>query len=425
VIRSVVRASLATALASAALTLTPSAAEAGATQAPGDIVVSTLVITDASGDSMTTVYESTFNSRGDLLRDTVTVTDATGAVVSFQGQTTTFGLDGRRLSTTGVSDSDGDGPGAPWTITTTTSYDKSGFVTKIVATSDVESDGVIDSTTTTTFGRDRKSRTTSTTSTTDGVFGSMVQTVVQTTDARGNPVEETTINDYVDTSVPDTRTTTTSTYTNYRLDSTRTVAETLMPSEPSPAPSVSETSFDYDSTGNVVLITTIEDVDGVVGVDQTSTTSRTYNAKSQVLHEQVVTERSDGTTETRLTDNTYDTASRLTSTSTSTSVDGQLTSAETETYSFDGKGRLVDSVLSKDLDGDGGSDVVTTITTTFDAKGRQATYLVATRDGSGVLMSSSLMTYAYSKTTVTTTTTWDFNGDGSIDQTMVSTGPLR
>jgi hypothetical protein len=80
-------------------------------------------------------------------------------------------------------------------------------------------------------------------------------------------------------------------------------------------------------------------------------------------------------------------------------------------------------VSASDDDGDGANDRTTTNTNIYDGKGRLVEALSENRDGSGLLTSSVRQTLTYTKTTVTTTTVSDFNGDGVIDQTVVNTRP--
>ena len=79
---------------------------------------------------------------------------------------------------------------------------------------------------------------------------------------------------------------------------------------------------------------------------------------------------------------------------------------------------------TSDNDGDGPGEALTnTVANTYDAKGRLALVLSETRHEDGSLQSSVRKTITYSKTTVTETTEYDFNGDTVVDQIVVTTAP--
>jgi hypothetical protein len=415
VFRPLVRACLVIAFAGAGLALSPNVAVAASS---GNIVVSTTAVTDASGETLTTVTTKTYSSRGDLVSNSMITTNAAEEIVRSDVTTATYGTAGRVLSSTQVRDVDGPG-GVPASITISTlSYDKSGLLTKLVTTIDTDSDGDLESTQTQTFGRDRKDRT----STEEYNFGGGVVTITNTYNAQGNVILTVTETDTLDPTAMDFRSTYTATYTMGQLATEHTLAEDLNPDGTTVSTATQDSTNTYDSRGNLVGNTSTLDsnADGVV--DSTNTNTQVFDSKGRVVHSESVSASPafpGSPTVSVKSDYAYDTAGREVSNTTQVLLDGVLASGQVTTKAYDSKGRLVSQ---------GSTDLVdaqtSTITNTYDAKGRMSVSLTENRAGSGALTYSELKTFTYTKTTVTTTTKTDSNGDTFVDLTVVTTTAL-
>jgi hypothetical protein len=230
--------------------------------------------------------------------------------------------------------------------------------------------------------------------------------------------------DNLDPTATDSRSTSTATYTNHQLATSHDVYETLDPDGVPVSTQVTDTTMTYDSNGNLVGVTTTQDYDGVVGVDTTSTDTRTYDSNGRLVHAENLSESTGQPTLLRVTDYTYDAAGRVVALSFLSYRDGVLRSGDFDTSTYDSKGRLLTYVTASDNNGDQVNDRTTTLTNTYDGKGRLVLALTENRNGSNALTSSVRKTFTYTKTTLTTTTMSDFNGDTVIDQTVVTTTPL-
>lgn len=389
---------------------------------------STTVRTDLdTGEVVTRTLVSEYNAAGKLVHSLDTdVRESDGWLLGSGEYTATYDAAGRLITAVTIDSLDGDGPLLPTTIVETLTYTNVGYVATVVTTVDAESDGIIESTETESFGTDRRGRVVTAQYVTEG-FGETITTNVSTTyDARGNVLATEQVTDIASTPQnPDVRSTDAATYNRKgQVVSSRSFSYSYDESGVEALSSRSTSVLTYDGRGNILTFSAEADGDGD-GVAETFTVAtHTYNRANKPILQISTSTDPISTTETRLS-STYDARGRLSIEDSLITVNDVPEQARHVTYAYDGKGRLVLSVNEWDDGADGIVDTTDTETQGFDRRGRVISASTTTYDNvADHLLASSQTTAVYTRTTVTTTISFDVDGDGTIDQTIVSTDPL-
>jgi hypothetical protein len=304
----------------------------------------------------------------------------------------------------------------------TLTYDKKGYVTKVVITIDEDSDGSNESTETQSFGTDRRGRTVLSEYVVDGPSGIVTLSYSITYDARGNAVASEQVIDYGSPGLADYRYTSTSTY-NSKGQVIAGVDTSFM--SPASGTEVYTGGFTYamtyDSRGNLVASSSDLDSDGTGGADVFVDTSTTYDGSGRPVL-QVSTTVDSGDTYVNQAALTYDGSGRLATLDVTQTRNGIPLQLDHVSYTIDGKSRLVRVVSERDYGADG-IDTIDTEERGYDSKGRIVSASGTATDGAGHLWSSQRSTVVYTKATVTTTTWFDYNGDGVDDEKVVNSSP--
>lgn len=386
----------------------------------------TYTITDETASGTTTDTSTiSYDTRGREIAQVDVSTDTAGAEVERTERTWEYDQRGRLTRETRVYDVDGDGPTAPGTTVVTTTYDKQDYVLSKVTTVDVDGDGVVDSSNTTTFGRDQRGRQLTSTSAddTDDDGTADGSTVSRTTyDARGR------ITRYEEDSLDGAGNVLTHEVDEVTYDQQGRLA-TQVHSEYSGGvlDSKFRSTSGYDKQGNQVEIEFALDLDGDGSTDLLQTQSATYSPAGRLVDLTIIT-YDGGTTSapvssTSTSHSTYDSQGRLVSSVDEFDSDGDgtvdLVSRQSTTY--DSQGRRSTTVSEVDTDGDGTVDSTFTTTHGYDSKGRLSTVDSTATGTTGDLTFRSLVTMTYeSRTTVVTTIETDVDGDGTVDRTYTS-----
>ena len=387
----------------------------------GDLVgavVTHSTVETGRGETYTQVTTDHYDTRGRLVLSSGVGTDPEGAVVTRSESTSDYDAQGRLVHESVVDDWDGDGPGAPLTRATVTTFDERGYVVEKEVTVDEESDGVPEQRTVYSFGNDRKGRVVATTTKDDPDNDGVVDTVNRgetVYDAKGNVLGSSwtastpqggslgsgeLVNTY---GAHEQLTSTTS--SSYGPDGSlveRTATETA-----------------YDARGNAVELTTTYDMDGVPGTDWRTVNTLTYDGHGRLLTSSHSGYGPDATVPSVVGEvrYAYDAQGHPVLTETLGDQDGDgvvepLGRLET-TYDHAGRPVLMEGTF------DGGS---TRTAFGYDNRGRAASRVTTFYDASDALTSRSAVGYAYpSRTDYVVTTEIDQDGDGVTDATMVET----
>lgn len=396
---------------------------------PGQLsgaVVTTEVLETSSGSERVTMLTQYFDTRGRQTLLTAVTTEPDGAASRRTEQSWEYDARGRLWVETTVLDEDGDGALRPLTRTTTTTFDKSDYVTSKLVSTDTDSDGTIDSVSTVTFGLDHRGRTLTATveddTDNDGTLDGSFLTAL-TYDGRGRilGVEETTRDG--DGAVLRR------VVSNNGYDSQgRLVGQTQSGYDGSG--SLQDRwvlTSTYDKRGNQVTLLQRVDFDGDGTIDLRQEFTYEYDSGSRLVYDVVSSYNDDSAavlgsrSEAR---HTYDSKGRTTGAVIDYDGNGDgATDARTrQVITYDGQGRRSTDVTEQDNDGDGTYDHRFSVLHTYDGRGRPATTDLRATQVDGPLQSATLITYAYpSKTTLVITMTFDDNGDGIVDSTFTQT----
>jgi YD repeat-containing protein len=358
-------------------------------------VTTTVAIASSGGENSTQTTVDTYEAHGRRVSSTSVVRDASGADISNLSTTYTYDTSGRRVREQRVEDGDGDGPGPAGTTLTVTTYDSKGFVTQKVVTLDESNDGAIDSREVVVFTSDHRNRSTSATFTFDdngdGIDDEFITSVV-TYDAHGNILSSDTNNRDVNGALlAGTREVLTYDAQNRNLSDITTFVNSN-----GDATSRFVLTSAYDQRGNPVTHQTLSYEGDLSTPDSRQVQTYTYDSKNRIMREDDAIYPATGSTPE---------------------------AAEATTYGYDDKGRLTSRIRTQQQGTFVGRD---TETLTYDSKDRIASYVVIDYVGTPeVIEFTGHTAYTYpTKSMVTTTTTNDVNGDGSIESTVVITRSL-
>ena len=122
---------------------------------------------------------------------------------------------------------------------------------------------------------------------------------------------------------------------------------------------------------------------------------------------------------------TYGRGGRLSVQDSFESVNGNPDNSRHATFAYDARGRLVLTVDEFDDHADGSVDTTATTTQGYDARGRLTSSSSRLFDNVADHLAFSIdSTIVYSSTTIVSTTSLDSDGDGTVDQTIVTTQPV-
>ena len=361
-----------------------------------------------------------FDNRGLLIREQFRET-LDGQIIRSEETAFTYGQALRLSKVMTVTDPDGEGPvPAAVRVDTLTRNSKHKLIS-IESTIDEDGDGVIDSTETETRDFDARGRVVST----QTESGGFVVTVALTYDSHGNVLASTTDTDDLSTAQsPDSRDTSTSTYDGRNFVSQQ-----------------HDQSFVFDASGDaqLVLETTVTfsrsdggriegavetiDSDGDGDVDITAESTETYDNRDNPLTNYFIVYDGPDVFEGSAV-YTNDAKGRPVQVVSEEFLNGALTFRAVEINTFDKFGRTIESVDSRDFDGDGNTDTIETFTAEYDNHDRQIFITESVTDATGTLLFSSTRTRVYGKDTSTTTQEIDSDGDGTIDRRVVTVSPL-
>lgn len=380
----------------------------------GAVVTYPSVMTEY-GETHAAVTTDHYDTRGRRVLETEVARDATGAVVSRREASWVYDAKGRLVHEAGVGDYDGDGPEPATTQATDTTFDKLGYALQKVLTTDFDSDGVPEQSSTYTFGNDHKGRAVATTVDQDYDGDGAVETVVHEVvdyDARGRVLR-----DAATYETPQGELLGRGESVN-AYDQHGQVTSTSQSSYAADGSLVSRDATDttFDVHGNALAIATTYDEDGVPGADYRTVATNVYDGHDRLL----------------------------TSTTRGYLGDGSPAGFYETRYAYDGPGDYVSLEVLADYDGDGILDPQGRLDVTYDRQdrpvlfigtsaestsrdvfvydnqGRRTSFVSSWYDAEGTLRSRSATRYAYpSRTDYTITTEIDYDGDGVPEVTSV------
>lgn len=356
-----------------------------------------------------------YDTRGRLVLETEVTTAADGSVESRREASWVYDAEGRLVHQADVGDYDGDGPEPATTQATDTTFDKLGYALQMVVTTDYDSDGVPEQSSTYRFGNDHKGRAVATTVEQDYDGDGAVDTVVHEVvdyDARGRVLRDAATYETPQGELLG-RGETVNAYDQHGQ-----VTSTSQSSYAADGSLLSRDATDttFDVHGNALTIATTYDEDGMPGTDYRTVASNSYDGHDRLL----------------------------TSTSRGYLGDGSPAGVNELRYTYDGPGDYVTMEVLADYDGDGtlesqgrldvtydrqGRPVLDEGTSaegtgrhewTYDNQGRRTSFVSSWYDTEGTLLSRSTTRYTYpSRTDYTITTETDWDGDGVADLTSV------
>lgn len=384
----------------------------------GDLVGAVITypsVTMEHGDTYASVTTDRYDTGGRRVLSTEVATDASSAVVSRREASWVYDAKGNLVREADVSDFDGDGPEPATTRATDTTFDKLGYALRMLLTTDYDSDGVPEQSSTYTFGNDHKGRAVTVTVDQDYDGDGAVDTVVHAVvdyDARGRVLRDAATYETPQGEVQGSGETVNTYDQHGQLTSN---SQSYYAADGSLlSRDATDTSFDVH--GNALTIATTHDDDGVPGTDYRAVATNVYDGHDRLL----------------------------TSTSRGYFGDGSPAGFYETRYTYDGPGGYVAMEVLADYDGDGipepqgrldvtydrqerpvlfvGTSAESTSRDVFvyDNQGRRTSRESSWYDTEGTLMSRSTTRYDYpSRTDYTITTETDYDGDGVPEVTSV------